>query len=154
MPRSSLDPYLFVVNVEVFLRRGDRCLVIRRGEGMSNAAGLLAGVGGKAEVDAAQAPDMLEETGRREVAEEVGVDLTGVPLSYVESVYFVSDDGVPIINVVFTGELPPGAEPRLAAPEEVAELLWITAAEAAGHPKCPAWTARSLRKVFELHSGG
>jgi hypothetical protein len=41
---------MFVVNVEVFLRRGDRCLLIRRGEGMSNAAGLLAGVGGKAEV--------------------------------------------------------------------------------------------------------
>jgi 8-oxo-dGTP diphosphatase len=147
---------VFVVNVEVYLRRGDRCLLIRRGEGMSNAAGKLAGVGGKAEVAEGELgrDGILEETARREVAEEVGLDLTGVALSYVESVFFRADDGDPVINVVFTGELPAGAEPRIASPEEVAEVLWITAAEAAGHAQCPAWTAQSLRKVFEPRSGG
>jgi 8-oxo-dGTP pyrophosphatase MutT (NUDIX family) len=144
-----LDPFLFVVNVEVYLRRGDRCLLIRRGEGMANAAGLLAGVGGKAEVGDGHRDDILEETARREVAEEIGVDLTGVPLSYVESVFFLAGSGRPVINVVFTGELPAGAQPRIVSPEEVAEVLWITAAEAAEHPKCPVWTAKSLRKVFE-----
>ena len=145
---------MFVVNVEVYLRQGDRCLLIRRGEKMSNAAGMLAGVGGKAEVEARDRHDILEETARREVAEEVGVDLTGTPLSYVESVFFVTDDGVPVINVVFTGELPPGAVPHVASPEEVAEVLWINAAEAAEHPNCPPWTMRCLLKVFETHIGG
>jgi hypothetical protein len=86
MPPSSLDPFMFVVNVEVFLRRGDRCLLIRRGEGMSNAAGMLAGVGGKAEVSEVNRDAILDETAR--------------------------------------------------------------------HPRCPAWTAQSLRKVFEAHPGG
>lgn len=144
---------MFVVNVEVFLRRGDRCLLIRRGEGMANAAGMLAGVGGKVEAEQFE-QDVFVETGRREVAEEVGVDLTGIPLSYVESSFFVAHDGVPVVNVVFTGELPPGAEPYAASPEEVAEVLWLTAAEAAKHPKCPVWTRQSLRKVFESRAGG
>jgi len=73
---------MFVVNVEVYLRRGDRCLLIRRGEGMANAAGMLSGVGGKAEPSDHNRDDILEETARREVAEEVGVDLTGATVDH------------------------------------------------------------------------
>ncbi|WP_214415090.1 hypothetical protein [Sphaerisporangium fuscum] len=56
-----------MVNVEVFLERDGRRLLIRRGSGEAHAAGLLAGVGGKAETDGAGI-DVLEETARREVA--------------------------------------------------------------------------------------
>jgi 8-oxo-dGTP pyrophosphatase MutT (NUDIX family) len=88
---------------------------------------------------------VLEQTARREVAEEIGVDLTGVRLVYAESALFVTDDGDPVINVVFGAALPSGAQPIAASPDEVAELLWLTAAQAQSHPDCPVWTIRGLR---------
>jgi 8-oxo-dGTP diphosphatase len=115
----------FVVNVEVFLHRGDRWLLIRRSEHEAHAAGTLGGVGGKVDAVATTTglgAGVLEATGRREVAEEIGVDLTGVDLSYVDSASFVTDDGDPVINVVFSGPLPPEAEPFAASTQEVAGL--------------------------------
>ncbi|MEV4110197.1 NUDIX domain-containing protein [Nonomuraea sp. NPDC049695] len=136
----------FVVNVEVFLERDGRWLLIRRGHQEAHAPGTLAGIGGKAEADGVES-GILEQTARREVAEEVGVDLTGTDLTYVDSAFFVTDDGDPVINVVFRGELPPRARPVAAAPEEVAELVWLTLEEAEAHPDCPPWALRSLRRM-------
>ena len=59
-----------MVNVEVFLERDGRWLLIRRGEQEAHAPGVLSGVGGKVEADGIRAA-VLEETARREVAEEV-----------------------------------------------------------------------------------
>jgi 8-oxo-dGTP diphosphatase len=108
-------------------------------------------VGGK--VDAgALGTAVLEETARREVAEEIGVDLTGVDLTgiefrYVSSVSFTTDDGDPIINVVFAAPLPVDAQPTAAAPDEVADILWLTETEAAADPNCPPWTLTALSRV-------
>ena len=140
----------FVVNVEVFLHRGDRWLLIRRSEHEAHAAGTLGGVGGKVDAVATTTglgAGVLEATGRREVAEEIGVDLTGVDLSYVDSASFVTDDGDPVINVVFSGPLPPEAEPFAASTQEVAGITWLTLAEAEADPHCPPWTLRSLRQA-------
>ncbi|MEV4092307.1 hypothetical protein [Streptosporangium saharense] len=47
----------------------------------------------------------------------MGLDLTGIALTYVESTCFVTDDGDPVINVVFSGHLPRrGRRPDLADP--------------------------------------
>ncbi|MEV0237939.1 NUDIX domain-containing protein [Nonomuraea sp. NPDC050786] len=139
----------FVVNVEVYLERDGRWLLVKRGHQEAHAPGTLAGIGGKAEVDGAGAvgAGILERTACREVAEEVGVDLTGIDLTYVDSAFFVTDDGDPVINVVFRSELPPRARPVVAAPEEVAELIWLTLEEAEAHPDCPPWVLRSLRRM-------
>ncbi|GIH22176.1 hypothetical protein Aph01nite_04860 [Acrocarpospora phusangensis] len=40
----------FVVNIEVFLERDGRWLLIRRGEKEAHAPGTLAGIGGKVEI--------------------------------------------------------------------------------------------------------
>ncbi|GGO13260.1 NUDIX hydrolase [Microbispora bryophytorum] len=136
----------FVVNVEVFLERDGRWLLIRRGRRQAHAPGMLAGVGGKVEPDGAGL-DVLEETARREVAEEIGVDITGTALSYVESGFFVTDDGDPVVNVVFRATMPPHAQPVAASAEEVEGFLWLTAAEAQGDPDCPPWISRSLRRA-------
>jgi len=70
------------VNVEVFLERDGRWLLLQRGTQETHAPGVLAGVGGKVEIDGAGAgADVLEETARREVTEEIGVDLTEVALT-------------------------------------------------------------------------
>ncbi|MFC6080016.1 NUDIX hydrolase [Sphaerisporangium aureirubrum] len=135
----------FVVNIEVFLERDGRWLLIRRGAREAHAPGTLAGVGGKVEAGDAGA-DVFERTARREVAEETGVDLTGAALTYARSSYFVTDDGDPVLNVVFRGRLPAAAEPA-AASEEVAGLVWLTLAEAEAHPNCPPWVRETLRHL-------
>ncbi|GGS85871.1 hypothetical protein GCM10010156_50610 [Planobispora rosea] len=136
----------FVVNVEVFLERDGRWLLIERGEREEHAPGLLSGVGGKVEAPGA-GTGVLEETARREVAEEIGVDLAGSGLTYVESSFFVTDDGDPVVNVVFRGPMPPGAQPVAASPEEVAGFVWLTVAEAEADPGCPPWILGSLRRA-------
>jgi 8-oxo-dGTP diphosphatase len=136
----------FVVNVEVFLHRDGRWLLIRRGAKEAHAPGTLAGVGGKVEADV-EGADVLERCARREVAEEIGVDLTGVRFAYVESALFVSDDGDPVVNVVFSAPLPDGAEPVAASADEVAGFVWLTTDEAAADANCPPWTRRAIRKV-------
>ena len=136
----------YVVNVEVLLERDGRWLLIQRGSAEAHAPGVLAGVGGKVEVDGVGV-DVLEETARREVAEEIGVDISGVELVYVESGFFVTDDGDPVINVVLRGGLPAHAQPVAASAEEVAGFVWLTAAEAEACGDCPPWISRSLRRA-------
>jgi 8-oxo-dGTP diphosphatase len=136
----------FVVNVEVFLHREGRWLLIRRAMAEAHAPGTLSGVGGKAEPGQDE-PGVLERTARREVAEEVNVDLDGVALTYAESAAFITDDGDPVVNVVFGAELPPGARPEAISPEEVGEVAWMTLAEAVADPHCPPWTVRGLRSA-------
>ncbi|GIH92639.1 NUDIX hydrolase [Planobispora siamensis] len=143
----------FVVNVEVFLERDGRWLLIERGAQEAHAPGLLSGVGGKVEVSGTEpGADVLEETARREVAEEIGVDLAGTGLAYVGSSFFVTDDGDPVVNVVFRGPVPPGARPVAASPQEVAGLVWLTVAEAEADPGCPPWVLDSLRRAASSRS--
>ncbi len=142
----------YVVNVEVYLHRDDRWLLIRRSARESHAPGALAGVGGKLDIGGQGSQgDVLELTARREVAEEVGVDLTGVELAYVTNSYFVTDDGDPVVNVVLAGAMPAGAEPRVAAPDEVAGIVWLTLAETESDPFCPLWTLHALRRAAAGH---
>jgi 8-oxo-dGTP diphosphatase len=141
----------YVVNVEVYLHRGDRWLLIKRSEREAHAPGILAGPGGKIEIDGVQPiADIVELTARREVLEEVGVGIDGVVLAYVESAYFVTDDGDPVISMALAGALPEAAEPYAASDQEVAGLLWLTADEALAHPNCPPWTRRALAKAEEI----
>ncbi len=78
------------------------------------------------------------------------MDLTGVELAYVSNSYFVTDNGDPVVNVVLAGAMPAGAEPRVAAPDEVAGIVWLALAEAESDPDCPPWTVRSLRRAAML----
>lgn len=136
----------YIVNVCVALKRGDRWLLIVRHPGLGHAGGTLAIVGGKLE-ELSPVDDVLEATVRREVAEEIGVDLTGVPLHYAESTFFVSDIGNPVVNVVFAAELPEGDEPYPAAPEEVSAVAWLTQEELEVAPDCPSWTLQNIRRA-------
>ncbi|WP_447007663.1 NUDIX domain-containing protein [Saccharothrix isguenensis] len=114
--------------------------------GVRHAPGTLAVVGGHLEVEG-PGSDVLEATARREVAEEVGVDLTGTPLVCAESPFFVGDTGNRVVGVVFAAVLPDDAVPAVTTPEEVAGLGWWTLAELAAEPDCPAWTLQSVRRA-------
>jgi 8-oxo-dGTP diphosphatase len=134
----------FIVNVCVALRRGGQWMLIVRHPDLPHAGGTLSVPGGKVEGEGLGS-DVLEETARREVAEEVGVDLKGTGLRYAESGFFVSDTGQRVVNVVFAAELPEGAAPCPAAPLEVSEVRWLSAEEA--RAQCPPWTVRHIERA-------
>ena len=132
------------VNVDVALHRDGAWLLITRAAGEGHAPGTLSLVGGTLEASAPTS-DILEETARREVLEEVGLVVDG-PLTYVESTFFLADDGDAVLNVVFLAEVGQG-EPVIAAPDEVAAVGWFTVDEVERTEKCPPWTSQSMRRA-------
>ena len=130
----------------VLVHRDGTWLLTVRAPGVAYAPGRLGLVGGHVEADA-PAAGVLEATGRREVAEEVGLDLGEVSLHYLESEYFVTDGGERQVTVTFLAVAPPGQEPRVADPVEVSEVGWWTADGAAADPRCPDWLPALLRRA-------
>jgi 8-oxo-dGTP pyrophosphatase MutT (NUDIX family) len=135
----------FAVTVCVLVHRDGAWLLGVRAPGVAYAPGRLGLVGGHVEADAPTA-DVLEGTGRREVAEEVGLDLTGVPLTYLESEYFVTEGGERQVTVTFLAPVPVAQEPQADA-SELTEVGWYTADQAAADPRCPEWLPDLLRRA-------
>ncbi|MGL4339094.1 MAG: NUDIX hydrolase [Rhodoglobus sp.] len=135
---------LIAVNVDVAVHRKGKWLLIVRGAEEAHAAGMLSLVGGTLESEGATF-DILEATARREVKEEVGVDLVGA-LHYVESTFFTTASGTGVLNVVMRGEI--GDQmPVNNAPDEVAGIEWRTVEEIAGDKSCPSWTLQSIQRA-------
>ncbi len=132
-----------IVNVEGAIVDAGRFLMIIRGQEESHATGTLGLPGGKVD-SAGSAEHVLEATLRREVQEEVGITLDD-EMAYVHSTFFVSDDGEPVVNVVFLCRYHSGI-PTIIDHGEVADLRWMSAEEVNHDPAAPPWT----RKAIEL----
>jgi 8-oxo-dGTP diphosphatase len=129
----------YIVNVEGAIVKDGEYLMVVRGE-EEYAPGGLNFPGGKVEgVD--DADDVLEETLRREIAEEVGLEVHD-QMAYLRSSAFVAE-GDPVVDVVFLCRWKSG-EAVAADPGEVAAVRWMTAAEAIAHPETPPWTRLAL----------
>lgn len=89
---------MFIVNVEGAIYKNAKWLLIRRSEKEEHAGGGLSLVGGKVEKDEIKT-NILEETLKREVAEEVGIEVSN--LRYVNSSLFETDTGLTVIDIVF-----------------------------------------------------
>ena len=118
--------------------------MIVRGEAVF-MPGILAFPGGKVEL-VGDAEWALEETARREVREEVRVELDD-EIVYVESHVFTAG-ATPVLDVVVLARYRAG-EPHPAAPGEVASVAWMTPGEIVAHPGAREWTVRSLELVEE-----
>ncbi len=132
----------YIVNVEGAIVRGDQYLMIIRGQGEAHAGGALSFVGGKVET-IENATDVLEETLRREIMEEVGIHVS--EMSYVQSSHFIAGDDR-VVDIVFLCRCEAG-EPRIADLQEVESILWLTAAEVQEHSLCPSWTLAAMQRV-------
>jgi ADP-ribose pyrophosphatase YjhB (NUDIX family) len=135
----------YIVNVEAAILHEGRYLIIQRGEQETHAAGALTLPGGKVE-KAGEAGQILETTLRREILEEVGLEIQEPPV-YLESNSFVADDREPVIDIVFLCRYQPAepvAEPRIADPGEVAAIHWMRADQIFQNPKIPPWTRQSI----------
>ena len=142
---------LYAVTVCVLIRRGDTWLLVVRAPGVAYAPNMIGMIGGHVTVTDPQA-GVLEATARREVAEEVGLDLSQVPLTYLESEFFITDGGEPQITVTFTAAAPAGDEANVNAPAELVEVGWWTVTDLEADPRCPPWLPQLLRRADAVRS--
>ncbi len=96
-----MDSETYAVTVCVLIHRGNSFLLVVRSPGVAYAPNMIGMIGGHVEVIDPER-NVLEATARREVAEEVGLDLSGVPLKYLESEFFITDSGERQITVTFS----------------------------------------------------
>ena len=145
-----MDPIWYIVNVEgVVVRSTDgRYLMVVRSAGESYLPGVLTFPGGKVE-DAGSEDNILEETLRREIREEVGVEVHD-EIVYVESKSFVAE-GDPVVDVVFLCRHHSG-EAVVGDPDEVDAVHWMTAEGIIRHPKTPPWTRQSIELAEKKRS--
>ncbi len=137
---------LFAINTEAAIYKDGKWLVGVRSKNETEAAGLLAFVGGTVEHSDAST-DTLENAVMREVEEEIGI--TVKVLDVVNNTSFVSKRGNHVINVVFLCEIMDG-EPKISSVEEMDSLLWLTTEEILNYPKAPKWLCESVKKADEL----
>lgn len=118
--------YLKVVGCA--LEHNAKFLIIKRPQGV-HAAGLLAFPGGKVEeIDEQNEWDILRSAAKREVFEEVGLDLKD-DLTYVVSNYFVDSNGICVIDTIFHCKIEKTVLNISASAREVPEYYWLSADE-------------------------
>ena len=146
---NFMSEIYFVVNIEGAIWHEGRYLTIIRGAEESHAAGTLSFVGGKVETDRPHENAIFENTLRREIREEVGLEIE-LP-TYVESRMFTADDGDPVINIVFVCRYQSGSV-TIADPGEVAGFAWLTLAEIRAHPNTPPWVQDYLGSIEQVRT--
>ena len=141
-----VDSQVYAVTVCVLIQRGDRWLLVVRAPGVVYAPNKIGMIGGHVDVTDPEG-DVLEATARREVVEEVGLDLSGVPLTYLESEFFITNGGERQITVTFSAPAPSGDEPYVNAADELAEVGWWTLNDLEADPRCPPWLPALIRRA-------
>jgi 8-oxo-dGTP diphosphatase len=141
-----VDSEVYAVTVCVLIRRGESWLLVVRAPDVAYAPNMIGMIGGHVDVTRPLA-GVLEVTARREAAEEVGVDLSPIPLRYLESEFFITDGGERQITVTFTVQAPPEAEPYINAPNELVEVGWWTLNDLEADPRCPSWLPPLIRRA-------
>lgn len=140
---------MFIVNVEGAIRKNDKWLIIERSKKEEHAGGLLSLVGGKVDKEG-NSLDILERTVKREILEEVGVNVKD-RLNYVHSTSFVTDKGENVVDIVFLCEYESGeAFPK--SPDEVEAVLWLTTEEVLSHLNSPIYLKESIKCAESLIS--
>lgn len=140
--------YGYVVNVDGAVVRDGEYLLIRRAESETHAAGLLGFPGGKLEAPPGS-DDVIEATVRRELREEVGIEVGDV--SYVHSSTFEDDGGSSCLNIITHCEYS-GGEPRPRDPDEVASIHWLSPAEIRNNGAVPPFTEKYVDRLEGFRS--
>jgi 8-oxo-dGTP diphosphatase len=141
---------MYIVNVEGIVWHQGRYLMITRGAEETQDPLALSMPGGKVEVQG-NLQDVLEETIRREIQEETGIEI-GAEFHYLESKSFVMNSGSLVVDIVFLCSYKSG-ELRISDPHEVEDIQWMTAEEIFEHPGAAQWTCQSIRKAETFING-
>ena len=139
----------FIVHVEGAVEKDGRYLMIVRGADVPHAPGALSFPGGK--MESADGPDdALESALRREIREEVGVEIED-NVRYVYSRRFDTDDGRPVVGVTFLCRYRSGTPS--AEPAEVQDVRWMTPEQILA--EAPPWfSLEQMRRIDGIVDSG
>jgi NADH pyrophosphatase NudC (nudix superfamily) len=137
---------VFIVNVEGAIYKSEKWLLIRRSEKEEHAGGLLSLVGGKVEKEGTSS-DILEKTLKREITEEVGIEVSN--LRYVNSSSFVTDSGINVVDIVFLCDHELG-EAFAKSTDEVDEVIWMTTQQILNNSDLPIYLKENIKLAEKL----
>lgn len=138
------------INVDAAIVHNNKWLIIRRSETESHAGGKLSLVGGKVDYDDKNDSDSLFETAKREVYEEIGMELIE-KFQYVASNCFTSDDNRKFLYILLLC-YPKKLETKRNE-QEVSEILWMTKDEIMNNINAPGYLKSAIKKASEYLSG-
>jgi len=129
----------FIVATECAIEHDGKFLIIKRPEGV-HAGGLLSFPGGKFEVsDAIGNDDAAKQAVRREVLEEVGLDLID-PINYVRTSCFPDEkNNKQVLDIIYHCRLEKTNIAVIPSSREVSEYYWLSYEEIINAPNCPDW---------------
>jgi 8-oxo-dGTP pyrophosphatase MutT (NUDIX family) len=137
---------LYLKVVEVAIEHDNKFLIIKRPEG-THAGGLLSFPGGKVEeIDEQNEWDILRLAAKREILEEVGLDLKDY-LKYIISNYFVDSIGAHVIDTIFHCKIEKTDLSISASAREVPEYYWLTAEEINKANNAPEWLKKYVQYI-------
>ncbi|WP_144512172.1 NUDIX hydrolase [Bacillus sp. FJAT-22090] len=142
---------MFFINVEGAVFREDKWLLIRRSTKEAHAGGGLSLVGGTVEHEG-DSSDILERTLRRELHEEVGIEVKE-RMQYVRNTSFVLGDGQEVVDIVFLCEWEKG-EPYAKSLDEVDSVHWMTTDEIISNDEIPYFLKDSILAAEALRIKG
>lgn len=146
--KGQMKLYLHVT--EVAIEHNEKFLIIKRPEGKDvHAGGLLSFPGGKVEeMDEEEGgQDILKVAARREVQEEVGLELKD-ELHYVLSAQFRDKNKeISIIDSIFYCKLEKTIVTVKPSSREVPEYYWMSSEEIYRDPRAPEWLKTYIQKI-------
>ena len=132
--------------VEVAIEHDSKFLIIKRPEG-KHAGGLLSFPGGKVEeIDEQNEWDILRLAAKREIYEEVGLELED-NLDYRTSKYFIDSHDFHVIDTIFHCKIDKTVLNISASQREVPEYYWMTAEEINAANNSPEWLKKYIQYI-------
>lgn len=131
-----------IVAVKAWVKKGDKYLLARRGMNEVHMPGVWSIPGGKVDDDD-ETVNILQETLKREVLEEVGVEITD-EIDLVYNNAFKRSDGASVVGLTFLCHWKTGEAQPL---EETLEVGWFTLDELIDKEDVADFLKREIRAL-------
>lgn len=133
-----------IVAVKAWVKKGDKYLLARRGMNEVHMPGIWSIPGGKVD-ECGETVNILQDTLKREVLEEVGLEITD-EIDLVFNNIFKRSDGASVVGLTFLCHWKSGEAKPL---EDTSEVKWFTLTELLGMEDVEEFLKREIRVLVE-----
>lgn len=136
-----------IVAVKAWVKKGDKYLLARRGMNEVHMPGIWSIPGGKID-EGGDTVNILQETLKREVLEEVGLEITD-EMELIFNNTFERSDGSSVVGLTFLCHWKSGETVPL---EDTSEIGWFTLNELLGMEEVEDFLKREIKMLHEITS--